>query len=92
MIDKEALSKKFVLVGMNEIDISNDEKPIIGTQGLATCIGFILYNKEFKRAIVGHVSCSEIMSDSSLDSMRLEIFKILYENKLINCSFDLGHT
>lgn len=86
---KEQLTQKFILVNMNEIEISTEEKPIIGTEGLVSCIGFILYNKEHQKAIVGHMSADKIMSDIGLDEIRLDIFKKVYENKLNNTKFDL---
>lgn len=41
-------------VDMNEVDISSEEYPIIGTSALATCFGILLYDKVRKIAIVGH--------------------------------------
>lgn len=89
MNEKDELTKKFIMINMNEIGISNEEKPIIGTQGLSSCIGFILYNKEHKKAIVGHVSCDKIMSNAGLEDICLDIYGIVCENELLNSSFDL---
>lgn len=50
------LCKKLNLVDMNEIDISTDDKPIIGTYALATCVGVLLYDETQKKAIVCHCS------------------------------------
>jgi len=56
MTEKEILTRKFMLVKMYEARISTEEKPIIGTQALHTCIGVILYSEEKKKAIVAHVA------------------------------------
>ena len=53
---KEENTKLFNLVAMNDADISTLEKPIIGTQALATCFGVILYERTKKIAIVAHLS------------------------------------
>lgn len=52
----EELTKKFILVNMGEAKISTNDKPIIGTQALATCTGLLLYCKERKIGIVAHIS------------------------------------
>ena len=46
MDEKEILTKKFILVDMADAQISTDDKPIIGTQALVTCVGVLLYNEE----------------------------------------------
>lgn len=74
MSEKEMLTKKFILVDMNDAEISTAEKPIIGTAYLATCLGVLLYSEDEKRAIVAHMS-SNVMP--TLD----KIFKIIVENK-----------
>lgn len=43
-----------MIVEMNEVGISSEEYPIIGTHALATCFGILLYEKTKKIAIVGH--------------------------------------
>ena len=48
-------TKKMKLVDMEQADISTEDKPIIGTDALATCVGVLLYNEEKKQAIVAHV-------------------------------------
>jgi len=80
MSEKEMLTKKFILVGMDDAKISTEEKPIIGTHALATCVGILLYSEEKKIAIVAHVS-SEPMP--VLD----KIFNIIIKNKLFNVPF-----
>ena len=56
MDEKENLTKKFILVKMRDMQISTDEKPIIGTQSLATCVGVLIYSEESKKAIVAHIA------------------------------------
>ncbi len=53
---KEENTKLFNLVNMNDADISTEEKPIIGTQALATCFGILLYERKKKQALVAHAS------------------------------------
>jgi len=80
MTEKEKLTQKFIIVDMNDAQISTDEKTIIGTQALATCIGILLYNEELKKAIVAHATTTpEIAID--------KIFKIIVENKLWHVPF-----
>ena len=53
---------------MNDIQISTDEKPIIGTEALATCVGVLLYSPQHKKAIVGHCSSEvDYILASSID-------------------------
>ena len=89
MHEKEELTKKFIMVGMNEIEISTEEKPIIGTQALSSCISFILSNKKHKKAIVGHISSDMLMSEENLKRMRLELLNLISENNLNNSKFNL---
>lgn len=56
MLEKENNTKKFINVDMDEVQISTDEKPIIGTEALATCVGVLLYSEKHKKAIVAHAS------------------------------------
>ena len=46
MNELEQNTKKFILVGMNDAKISTNDRPIIGTDALATCIGLLLYSEE----------------------------------------------
>lgn len=89
MYEKEELTKKFIMVGMNEMEISTEEKPIIGTQALSSCISFILSNKRHKKAIVGHFSSEVLMSEENLKRMRLELLNLISENNLNNSKFNL---
>ena len=56
----EDLTNKFKIVGMNEIDITSIDFPIIGTQGLATCVGILLYSEKNHKAIVAHIADNPI--------------------------------
>lgn len=53
---KEQNTKLFNLVTMNDANISTLDKPIIGTQAMATCFGILLYERKKKIALVAHVS------------------------------------
>ena len=80
MSEKEFMTKKMILVGMNEAKISTVDKPIIGTDALATCIGVLLYNEEKKIAIVAHVPSDPM---EAIDN----IFNVIIKNKLISTTF-----
>lgn len=77
MINQEDLTKKFKLVSMDEVDISSIEKPIIGTQALATCVGVLLYSKMHKKALVAHVS-------SDYNNILNNIVDMIFINDLID--------
>lgn len=83
------LKEKFINVSMDDIQINTKDKPIIGTYALGPCMGFILYSKENKKAIVGHISSSQLLDDNSLEKLKLKILKIIAQNNLINASFDI---
>lgn len=83
MNEKELLTKKFTLVKMGDAKISTNEKPIIGTEALATCHGVLLYNEEKKLAIVSHIPPDEIEALMTID----KIFQIIIDNKLSNTKF-----
>ena len=77
MNEKENLTKKFKLVDMKEVDISTLEKPIIGTEALASCVGILLYNIEQKRAIVAH-------STSDWEPIKYRILELMVQNNFGN--------
>lgn len=77
MDSKKEMTKKLKLVDMNEVDITTEQKPIIGTQALATCVGVLLYSEIKKMAIVAHFSVDslylvttmlELIIDNGLDT------------------------
>lgn len=80
MSEKELMTKKMILVGMNDAKISTVDKPIIGTHALATCIGVLLYSEDKKVAIVAHVPSDPMVA---IDN----IFKVIIENKLVSTTF-----
>lgn len=53
---KEENTRLFNLVSMDTADISTIDKPIIGTQALATCFAILLYERTKKMALVAHAS------------------------------------
>lgn len=80
MNEIEILTKKFLLVDMDTAKISTPDKPIIGTQALATCYGVLIYNEERKVAIVAHISSKDLISVIN------DIYTILTKEKLYNKS------
>ena len=80
MSEKELLTKKFILVGMNDAMISTEERTIIGTHALSTCIGVLLYDEEKKLAIVAHIVPDKI---DAID----KIFAIIIKHKLWSTKF-----
>ena len=77
MINKEELTKKFILVDMKDAKISTEDKPIIGTSSLATCIGVLLYSEQKKRAIVAHVAPDQM-------EITTKIAKLMIDNDLVD--------
>ena len=75
MNDITNLTKKFIMVGMDDADISTDDNYIIGTEALATCTGVLIYSENTKRAIVAHISSDY---KKTID----KLFSIIIENKL----------
>ena len=80
MESNELLYNKFKLIGMNEANISTIDKTIIGTTGLSTCVGILLYCEQTKQAIVAH-------SSSDWKSIILQIYQLISEHNLINSTF-----
>lgn len=80
MSEKELLTKKFILVDMNDAMISTEERTIIGTHALSTCIGVLLYDEEKKLAIVAHIVPDKV---DAID----KIFAIIIKNKLWSTKF-----
>lgn len=72
------LTKEMIIVSMNDANITTEDRPIIGTYALATCLGVLLYSEEKKKAIVAHVVASNPIY--TLD----KIFNLLIKNKLLN--------
>lgn len=48
-----------LLASMNSYVTSSDDKPIVGTNALATCVGLLMYNPFNKKASVGHFAPSD---------------------------------
>ena len=75
MVEKESLYEKSIIVSMNDAEISSEEKYIIGTSALATCIGVLLYSEDKKRAIVAHVAPDGL-------EITTKIAKLIIDNNL----------
>lgn len=69
----EELTKKFILVEMNEVKETSLDKHIIGTEALATCTGLLIYSKKYNKAIVAHLS-------SDWSKIINELFNLLVSN------------
>ena len=57
--NKDELMDKTSMAGLNQIVVSNDDEFIIGTLGLATCFGIVLYDRKNKWGMVGHATPSK---------------------------------
>lgn len=84
-MDKENLNDLVLLAKMNGYVVSSDDKPIVGTNALATCIGLLMYNPFNKKASVGHFSPTDdhskvlkMISDMYLSIFDEEGFKVKY--------------
>lgn len=80
----------YLNVKSGEVNISYDE--FIGTKGLTTCVGYILYDKEDMVAIVGHVSNSFSVStigNNSLHPYFHNLYYLICDNELMYKNFDL---
>lgn len=93
--EKEFFTKKFMIVDSGKIGVNDEEKSIVGVQGLGPCIGLILYNREHKKVFVSHVKPEQIFNEGlsnkniSLNELEIELFGILMEQQMINCDFEL---
>lgn len=54
-MNKIEYTKLFKMIHMNEINISDSDFPIIGTEALGPCVAFLVYSEEKQRAIVAHI-------------------------------------
>ena len=71
------LTKILNLADMNDAVISTNEKPIVGTQALAYCVGLLLYNEKEKKAIVAHITTDIVLALE-------KTFQLIVENQLHN--------
>lgn len=58
---KLLLESKSQVARMGEIVVSSKEKPIVGTTALATCFGIVFYDRQNKKAYVGHAAPDSYM-------------------------------
>ena len=58
---KLLLESKSQIARMGEIVVSSKEKPIVGTTALATCFGIVFYDRQNKKAYVGHAGPGSYM-------------------------------
>ncbi len=66
-----------IIVRMNEVGISTDTQPIIGTQALGPCVGVLIHSKNQKKSVVLHAS-------SDWKQLIVETLIVLVESKLIS--------
>lgn len=87
---------KPIIVRMNEVNISTQEQPIIGTEALGPCVGVLIHSKEHKKSLVFHTSTDWkplvvesliILADHGLISS--ENFSKTLENLKLHDQFDL---
>lgn len=71
------LIEKGTMITINNTDISTEDKSIIGTKSLATCVGILLYSEEKKKAIVSHVSRIE---ETKLNVVFYQILELIAEH------------
>ena len=43
-----------IRVEMNEVNISTEEIPVIGTEALGPCVGVLIHSKNNKKSVVIH--------------------------------------
>ncbi len=58
---KLLLESKAQIARMGEIVVSSNDKPIVGTTALATCFGIVFYDRQNKKAYVGHAGPGSYM-------------------------------
>lgn len=76
MNNYETLKDKMNIIGMDEVEISTDDKPIIGTDSLGPCVGLLIYCPGKKRAIVAH-------APADWKHLVPQIFFLMYDNDLM---------
>ncbi len=91
MEDKVELTGKTLLASIDEVVVSSDEEPIVGTCALATCVGILVYSEKYHTAIAAHVSTEivqvvnkiiQIINDRNLASepLRYQLIPGFYYN------------
>ena len=66
-----------IRVGMNEVNISTEEIPVIGTEALGPCVGVLIHSKNNKKSVVIHTS-------TEWKELVLQALILLAENELIS--------
>ena len=71
-------------VSMNEIKCTTKHRELIGTKAIASCIGVLLYDKENKKALVGHFNSNLYDGYEVEDAIRIytELCNSILDNKL----------
>ena len=68
---------KPIVVRMNEVDISTQDQPIIGTEALGPCVGVLIHSKKYQKSVVFHTS-------TDWQPLVVEALIILADNNLIS--------
>lgn len=82
----EENTKGLKLAGLDEVIISDENKPIVGARALAANIGIILYSRKKAKAIVANLSCNVALSKSVYEKVRLDMYALLVENEMLDGS------
>lgn len=82
-------NEKYINVLAGCVDISTKDRPIIGTDSLASCVGFVLYDREAMKAIVGHCFPDIAYDKASYTNIYYSICEILLNNELLSHKFEL---
>lgn len=64
---------ELINVHMNEVKCTIKYGEVIGTKAIASCIGVLLYDKENKKAIVGHFNSNMYDGEEVEDAIRIYI-------------------
>lgn len=68
---------KPIVVGINEVNISTEEQPVIGTDSLGSCVGVLIYSEKYQKSVVFHTS-------TNWQKLAVDALIILADNKLIS--------
>lgn len=68
---------KPIVVGINEVNISTEEQPVIGTDSLGSCVGVLIYSEKYQKSVVFHTS-------TNWQKLVVDALIILADNKLIS--------
>ncbi len=82
-------NEKYIDVLAGCVDVSTKDRPIIGTTSLASCVGFVLYDRDNMKAIAGHCFPDIAYDKTSYTNFYYSICEILLSNELLSHKFEL---